>query len=70
VIFLAAAALRLVSVAFAPRTPDRSARIDDRKLPIYTIICALYREAAIVKDFVAAIRTLDYPGIMAQTPQA
>jgi cellulose synthase/poly-beta-1,6-N-acetylglucosamine synthase-like glycosyltransferase len=34
-------------------------------LPIYTIICALYREAPVVENLVAAIRALDYPGIMA-----
>jgi hypothetical protein len=34
------------------------------------VICALYRETAVVNDLVAAIRALDYPGIMAQAPQA
>ncbi|MFZ3352343.1 MAG: hypothetical protein WA268_15910, partial [Xanthobacteraceae bacterium] len=42
----------------------------DRDLPIYTIICALYREEKVVDKLVAAIRALDYPGIMAQAPQA
>jgi hypothetical protein len=69
-IFLAAAALRLGSALCAYPEPRRSVRIDDNKLPIYTIICALYREANVVEDLVAAIRALDYPGIMAQTPQA
>ena len=68
-IFLAAAGLRLWSALCARPTPRRSVRIDDDKLPIYTIICALYREASVVGDLVDAIRTLDYPGIMAQTPQ-
>ena len=40
---------------------DSSIRIDDDKLPIYTIICALYREANVVGNLVAAIRALDYP---------
>ncbi len=60
-VFLAAAALRLFSVAFAGRKPHRSVRIGDDKLPIYTIICALYREANVVNNLVAAIRSLDYP---------
>jgi cellulose synthase/poly-beta-1,6-N-acetylglucosamine synthase-like glycosyltransferase len=30
-------------------------------LPIYTIICALYREAPVVDRLVAAIQALDYP---------
>ncbi len=69
-IFLAAAALRLSSVAFADQESARPVRVSDNKLPIYTIICALYHEANVVGDLVAAIRALDYPGIMAQTPQA
>jgi glycosyltransferase XagB len=69
-VFLAAAALRLSSALCARRMPDRPVRIEDDKLPIYTVICALYREANVVGDLVAAIRGLDYPGIMAQTPQA
>jgi len=60
-VFLAAAALRLASVAFARQAPRGSVRGGDDKLPIYTIICALYREANIVNDLVAAIRALDYP---------
>ena len=60
-IFLAAAALRLWSALCARPAPRRTVRIDDDKLPIYTIICALYREANVVDDLVAAIRALDYP---------
>jgi hypothetical protein len=43
-IFLAAAALRLSSALYMRPARDRPPRIDDRELPIYTIICALYRE--------------------------
>jgi len=68
-VFLGAAGLRLLSVAFARRTPRSSTRSADQELPIYTIICALYREANVVDGLVAAIRSLDYPGIMAQKPQ-
>jgi glycosyltransferase XagB len=59
--FLAAAALRLLSVAFARGPSHRPARTADDELPIYTIICPLYREANVVDNLVAAIRALDYP---------
>jgi len=60
-VFLGAAGLRLLSVAFARQAPRSSTRIADHELPIYTIICALYREANVVDGLVAAIRSLDYP---------
>jgi cellulose synthase/poly-beta-1,6-N-acetylglucosamine synthase-like glycosyltransferase len=60
-IFLATAALRLWSMFLTERRPTRPRDIDDRALPVYSIICALYREAAVVEDLVAAIRELDYP---------
>ena len=41
--------------------PERPAARQRRRLPIYTIICALYREAPVVEDLVACIRALDYP---------
>jgi cellulose synthase/poly-beta-1,6-N-acetylglucosamine synthase-like glycosyltransferase len=60
-VFVAAALLRLATVGFA-RAPENPTRHrDDRELPIYTVICALYREANVVADLVAAIRMLDYP---------
>jgi hypothetical protein len=70
VLFLAAAMLRLLSACFTNDPRQGPVQIADAGLPIYTIICALYREAAVVDDLVAAIRALDYPGIMAQTSQA
>ena len=60
-VFLAAAALRLLTVAFADQASARTVRISDHELPTYTIICALYREANVVSNLVAAIRALDYP---------
>ena len=60
-VFLVAAALRLFTVAFADQASARPARISDNELPIYTIICALYREANVVGNLVAGIRALDYP---------
>ena len=55
VLFLAAAILRLLSACFAETAADTPADRDDRELPIYTVICALYREAAVVRDLVGAI---------------
>ncbi len=69
-VFLAAASFRLLSAAFSLPAPVRPSRLGDSALPVYSIICALYREANVVHNLVAAIRALDYPGIMAQTPQA
>ena len=53
-LFLAAAALRLLSVAAARRVLARPLRLGDNELPIYTIICALYHEANVVNNLVAA----------------
>jgi hypothetical protein len=67
--FLAALSLRLLGsyVAGAPRQAEY---LSDGELPLYTIIVALYRESKAVEGLVASLRELDYPGIMAQTPQA
>jgi hypothetical protein len=58
-LFLAAAMLRLLSACFMSDASKRPVHIDDAKLPIYTIICALYREAPVVGDLVAAILEAD-----------
>jgi len=60
-IFLATAALRLWSTFVTETKPGRPREINDRALPVYSIICALYREAAVVEDLVAAIRDLGLP---------
>jgi hypothetical protein len=67
--FLAWLLLRLIGSSIARPTSDVP-RIPDDELPVYTIIAALYREASSVQQLVTSIRQLDYPGIMAQTPQA
>ena len=41
--------------------PAPAAAISDGDLPIYSVVIALYREAAAVKDLVAALRSLNYP---------
>jgi len=71
VIFLAWTGLRLLgllSERFLRRRQRRT--FNDGWLPVYSIVIALYREAAAVPGLVAALRALDYPGIRAQTPQA
>jgi len=58
--FLAWTGLRLMGAATAWHgwRPVRSAAHD---LPLYTIIVALYDEAAAMPDLIAALRRLDYP---------
>jgi hypothetical protein len=69
-VFLAWTALRLFGL-FSERFMRRQPRtFSDGWLPTYSIVIALYREAAAVPDLVTALRSLNYPGIMAQTPQA
>jgi glycosyltransferase XagB len=58
---LAAGALRLLCAFRAEPAPPRRPRIADHELPVYTVICPLYREGAVVRQLVAAIRVLDYP---------
>jgi hypothetical protein len=68
-IFLAWAALRAIGAATRWRA-WRALRMRTGDLPIYTIVVALYDEASAVAGLVTALRTLDYPGIMAQAPEA
>lgn len=42
-------------------TPEEVAALDDRELPIYTVLVPLYREAEVLPTLVAAIADLDYP---------
>ena len=67
--FIAWTGLRLLGPLTTPARAQPVPRRPDDRLPVYTIIIALYREAAAVKGLVTALRQLDYPGIMAQTPQ-
>lgn len=60
-VFLATALLRLWCAFLSDLPPRTPRRVRDQDLPIYTIVCALYREAAVVDDLVTAIRALDYP---------
>lgn len=60
-LFLAWLGLRLRCALVRPRRRMPLARIPDDKLPIYTIIAALYREAASVEGLLRAIMQFDYP---------
>ncbi|MDP2709737.1 MAG: glycosyltransferase [Solirubrobacteraceae bacterium] len=42
-------------------TEDEVAALDERRLPIYSILVPLYKEAAVLPALVAAIGRLDYP---------
>ncbi|MEJ2625975.1 MAG: glycosyltransferase, partial [Pseudolabrys sp.] len=59
-LFLAWLGLRLAA-AFIPAPSPPPASIADDALPVYSIIAALYREAASVDGLLHAIERLDYP---------
>jgi cellulose synthase/poly-beta-1,6-N-acetylglucosamine synthase-like glycosyltransferase len=42
-------------------TPEEIAALDERELPVYTILVPLYREASVLPALTAAIESLDYP---------
>jgi len=69
-LFLAWTALRLAGVFVGGPPSPRAAQCRDSNLPVYTVMVALYREVAAIKGLIEALRQLDYPGIMAQTPLA
>jgi hypothetical protein len=71
-LFLASIWLRLFAGAASTacgQQPFR-AHVEDRRLPVYSVVVALHREARVVPQLVAALAAIDYPGIMAQLPQA
>lgn len=44
------------------RVPKRLLqKIQDDELPVYTILCPLYKEAKVIEQFVSSIQALDYP---------
>ncbi len=44
-----------------PITPEAVAALDDRDLPVYTLLVPLYRETEVLSALVAGISRLDYP---------
>lgn len=35
--------------------------IDEARLPVYTVLCPLYKESNVIRQFIASMRALDYP---------
>jgi cellulose synthase/poly-beta-1,6-N-acetylglucosamine synthase-like glycosyltransferase len=68
-VFLTWIALRLLSCRIQP-LPSPALDLPERLLPVYTIIVPLYREAQMLPQLIAALKRLQYPGIMAQAPQS
>jgi cellulose synthase/poly-beta-1,6-N-acetylglucosamine synthase-like glycosyltransferase len=60
-IFTAWLALRLCSAVIQFLKPSPTAALSDHELPVYTIMAALYKEAASVDGLLRAIEKLDYP---------
>jgi cellulose synthase/poly-beta-1,6-N-acetylglucosamine synthase-like glycosyltransferase len=60
-VFLAWLGLRLAGAFILSNRRDRSDAPADDALPVYTVIAALYREAASVDGLLTAIERLDYP---------
>jgi glycosyltransferase XagB len=67
-VFLAWLGLRLTSVFVDRPALYPSRGLPDHELPVYTVIAALYREAASVDGLLSAIERLDYPVIVAPAP--
>lgn len=42
-------------------TNNELVTIDDKKLPLYTILCPLYKEAQVIEQFTRAIQIIDWP---------
>ena len=63
-IFMAITLLRLAAV-FEPQTPDLWRawrwRVDDGRLPVYTVAVPLLREQAVLEQLLGALSELDYP---------
>ena len=61
VAFLASVFLRLFALAASFEARDGVPWIEDARLPTYTIVIALYKEAAVARQLARAIDRLDYP---------
>jgi cellulose synthase/poly-beta-1,6-N-acetylglucosamine synthase-like glycosyltransferase len=60
-LFLAWIALRLFGSLIRHPGPGCVRRVKDHALPVYTVVAALYREAASVESLILGLRDLDYP---------
>jgi len=61
IVFASAIALRLAATAAARASSGPSVPLPDAELPIYSVVAALYREANMVDQLVAAFDGLSYP---------
>ncbi|MCX7899080.1 MAG: glycosyltransferase [Methylocystis sp.] len=59
--FLASIFLRLAACAASFEAFGESPSIDDQRLPVYTVVVALYKEAAVAGQLARALDALDYP---------
>ncbi|UDF02452.1 glycosyltransferase [Asticcacaulis sp. AND118] len=59
-IFMANATLRLAAALSSRKTID-SPQLADEHLPVYTVVVALYQEAALAPQLTAVLNALDYP---------
>lgn len=60
-IFLSWTMLRLAGCYFIPTDDAPELDLDDRHLPVYTLLIPLYKEAKSVPGLISAMRALDYP---------
>ncbi|MDE2364231.1 MAG: hypothetical protein KGM42_16270, partial [Hyphomicrobiales bacterium] len=67
--FIAATLTRLFVTAASFDPEPEAPPLADPDLPDYTVVVALYHEASVASALVRALEKIDYPGIMAQTPQ-
>jgi cellulose synthase/poly-beta-1,6-N-acetylglucosamine synthase-like glycosyltransferase len=60
--FLCVVMLRLAALRQLRRAPPAPPpAFDDRLLPLYSVLCPLYRETSVVPQLLASLRALDYP---------
>jgi cellulose synthase/poly-beta-1,6-N-acetylglucosamine synthase-like glycosyltransferase len=60
-LFLAWMVIRLLGVFIAPPGSGHFRRVADANLPVYTVIAAVYREAASIADLVASLKQINWP---------
>lgn len=59
--FLASVVLRLSACAWSASGQEDARWIEDARLPVYTVVLALYKEAAVAPQLARAIDRFDYP---------
>lgn len=60
-VFAVSNGFRLLLAFTMPRDRIRRARLTDADLPVYTVMTALYREAAVIPALLDALERFDYP---------